>query len=90
MLSTRSPRPYPFPISVLNLVNGALNQGAKMHLQRLSIQQDYTLNLEAFTQAALILFLGVAIVTSNALIIATIINFRGLYKQIQLIYQPYG
>ncbi|XP_031616540.1 G-protein coupled receptor 52 [Contarinia nasturtii] len=48
-----------------------------MHLQRLSIQQEYTSNLEAFTQAALILFLGVAIITSNALIIATIINFRG-------------
>lgn len=51
--------------------------GAKMHLQRLSIQQEYTSNLEAFTQAALILCLAVAIITSNALIIATILNFRG-------------
>lgn len=50
-----------------------------MHLQRLSIQQDYTLNLEAFTQAALILFLAVAIVLSNVLIIAALLHYRGLY-----------
>lgn len=51
--------------------------GAKMHLQRLSIQQVYTSNLEASTQALIILILGVAIIISNAVIIATIINFRG-------------
>lgn len=51
--------------------------GAKMHLQRLSIQQEYTSNLEAFTQALIISILGLVIILSNALIIATIINFRG-------------
>lgn len=62
------------------LENNKQKQGAKMHLQKLSIQQDYSLNLEAFTQAALILFLAVVVTTSNAVVIATLINFRGLYK----------
>lgn len=52
-----------------------------MHLQALSVLQQYNSNLEAFTQGALILILAVAIVTSNALIIATIVNFRGKFKR---------
>lgn len=57
--------------------------GATMHLQALSVLQQYNSNLEAFTQGALILILAVAIVTSNALIIATIVNFRGKFEPCQ-------
>lgn len=53
--------------------------GAKMHLQGLTSLQVNNSNLEAFTQAALILILAVAIVASNVLIIATIVNFRGKF-----------
>lgn len=54
-----------------------INLGATMHLRALSVLQDYSSTLDAFTQGALILILAVAIITSNALIIATIVNFRG-------------
>lgn len=48
-----------------------------MHLQALSHLQVYGTTLEALTQAALILILGVAIVAANVLIIASFLNFRG-------------
>lgn len=48
-----------------------------MHLQGLTHLQVHSLSLEALTQAALILILGVAIITANVLIIATILNIRG-------------
>lgn len=48
-----------------------------MHLPGLTSLQVFNPTLEALTQAALILFLAVAIVASNVLIIATIVNFRG-------------
>lgn len=48
-----------------------------MHLQGLSHLQVYGSTLEALTQAALIFILGVAIVASNLIIIATYLNFRG-------------
>ena len=51
-----------------------------MHLQALNLQ-DYNSTLEAFTQAALILILAIAIVISNVVIIATIVNFRGNFSQ---------
>lgn len=50
-----------------------------MHLQGLTSLQVNNSTLEAFTQAALILILAVAIVASNVLIIATIVNFRGKF-----------
>lgn len=55
-----------------------LEIGNRMYLQGLtSLEQVHNSTLEAFTQAALILILAVAIVASNVLIIATIVNFRG-------------
>lgn len=48
-----------------------------MHQQGLSQLKIYGSTLDAFTQAALVLILGVAIIASNALIIATHLNFRG-------------
>lgn len=56
-----------------------------MHLQGLTSLQVNNSTLEAFTQAALILILAVAIVASNVLIIATIVNFRGKFLFIYLI-----
>uniref|UniRef100_A0A1B0D5T3 G-protein coupled receptors family 1 profile domain-containing protein n=1 Tax=Phlebotomus papatasi TaxID=29031 RepID=A0A1B0D5T3_PHLPP len=52
-------------------------RGATMHLQGLSHWQVYHSTLEALTKSGLILVLGVAIVASNILIIATFLNFRG-------------
>ncbi|XP_059620142.1 G-protein coupled receptor 52 [Phlebotomus argentipes] len=52
-------------------------RGATMHLQGLSHLQVYDSTLEALTKSGLILVLGVAIVASNILIIATFLNFRG-------------
>jgi hypothetical protein len=54
-----------------------------MPLQDLSILQVHGSTLEALTQATLILILGIAIVSSNLLIIATFINYRGTYQSLQ-------
>lgn len=67
---------FNFSLSFLHII------GATMHLQGLTSLQVYDSTLEAFTQAALILILGVAIVASNVLIIATIVNFRGNFWHI--------
>lgn len=48
-----------------------------MHLQALSSLQVHNSNLEAFTQAALILALAVAIIAANVILIAAIVNYRG-------------
>lgn len=52
-----------------------------MHLQGLSHLQVYDSTLEALTKSGLILVLGVAIVASNILIIATFLNFRGQFQK---------
>lgn len=44
--------------------------------QKLSHLQVYSYTLDSLTQAALILVLGVAIIASNVLIIASFLNFR--------------
>lgn len=46
----------------------------KMHLSSLQVQNS---TLEALTQATFILILGIAIVSSNLVIIATFLNFKG-------------
>lgn len=49
-----------------------------MHLQPVLIHLQVTSStLEAFTLAAIILILAVAIILCNVIIIATLINFRG-------------
>lgn len=53
-----------------------------MHLPGLtSLQQVHNSTLEAFTQAALILALAVAIVAANVILIAAIVNYRGEHKR---------
>lgn len=54
-----------------------------MPLQDLSILQIHG-TLEALTQATLILVLGIAIVASNLLIIASFINYRGPQEVINI------
>lgn len=44
--------------------------------------EDYDFNLEALTEATIILCLGVFIIVSNVLIIATYLNARGQYKSL--------
>lgn len=51
--------------------------GDKMHLQGLTSLQVHNSTLEAFTQAALILALAVAIIAANVILIAAIVNYRG-------------
>lgn len=53
--------------------------GAKMHLQGLTSLQVHNSTLEAFTRAALILALACVIITSNVILIAAIVNYRGAY-----------
>jgi dopamine/ecdysteroid receptor len=46
------------------------------------MQHLFNDNIEALTQASLIFILGVAIILSNLLVIASFINFRGEFKKI--------